>query len=85
MSTSGQNLIVRPIVRPDLHGWNASGVLGCPGNVLKRVEENILSIGSPCTDCKKTNEDSVYSNYEEKKLFIHEVGVGNRKGGGVCN
>jgi hypothetical protein len=25
-------------------------------------------------------EDSVYSNYEEKKLYIHEEGVGNKGG-----
>ena len=29
-------------------------------------------------------EDSVYSNYEEKKLYIHEEGVGD-KGGGTGN
>jgi len=37
----------------------------------------VVSIGSPCTDEQVKNEDSVYSNYKEKKLFIHEVGPGN--------
>jgi hypothetical protein len=31
-------------------------------------------------------EDSVYSNYKEKKLYIHEENVGNKGGdGGVRN
>ena len=41
MNISGQNLIVRLIVRPDFHGWDAFGVLGRPGSALKRAEENI--------------------------------------------
>ena len=43
VSISGQSLIVRLIVRPGFHGWNASGALGCPDSALKRAEENILN------------------------------------------
>ena len=40
----------------------------------------------PSIRCRlgEDEEDSVYSNYEEKKLYIHEEGVGN-KGGGTGN
>ena len=44
----------------------------------------MLSIGSRSGEGE---EDSVYSNYEEKKLYIHEEGVSNKGGykGGTGN
>ena len=30
---------------------------------------------------EEDEEDSVYSNYQEKRLYIHEKGIGNKGGG----
>ena len=40
----------------------------------------------PSIQCRlgEDKEDSVYSNYKEKKLYIHKEGIGN-KGGSIGN
>ena len=35
-------------------------------------ERNMVSIGSPCTDCKKRIR-TLSSNYKKKRLYIHKV------------
>jgi len=47
---------------------------------MKLTSPKCVSMSIRCRS-EEDEEDSVYSNYKEKKLYIHEEGIGNKRGG----